>query len=45
MANYKVKEAVWLAAAIMAYDTYHSTDKPDQAMMYFKQVEIQKKAQ
>ncbi|WP_241994007.1 AAA family ATPase [Mesobacillus foraminis] len=37
--------AVWLATAILAYETFNRSDRPTKEMMYFKQSEIQKKAQ
>lgn len=43
--NLKVLEAVWLGAAVKAYETYHSKTKPTENDMYFRQVDIQKKAQ
>ncbi|MEK5037330.1 AAA family ATPase [Sporosarcina sp. FSL K6-3457] len=43
--NLKVIEAVWLGAAVAAYETYHSKTKPSENDMYFKQVDVQKRAQ
>ena len=43
--NLTVLEAVWLGAAVLAYETYHSKTKPSENDMYFRQVDIQHKAQ
>ncbi|MEC1071322.1 AAA family ATPase [Priestia megaterium] len=37
--------AIWLATAILAYEIFNRSDKPIKEMMYFKQSNIQKKAQ
>ncbi|MDP5276204.1 AAA family ATPase [Chengkuizengella axinellae] len=44
MSKYEVNESVWLATAIMAYETYYNTTNPNREMMYFKQKDIQNKA-
>ncbi|MCZ8540290.1 AAA family ATPase [Psychrobacillus psychrodurans] len=43
--NLTVIEAVWVGAAVLAYETYHSKTKPSENDMYFRQVDIQQKAQ
>ncbi|WP_260858122.1 AAA family ATPase [Bacillus sp. FJAT-22090] len=43
--NLTVIEAVWVGAAVLAYETYHSKTKPSENDMYFRQVDIQHKAQ
>jgi len=40
-----VLEAVWLGAAVAAYETYYSKTKPSEKDMYFRQVDIQQRAQ
>ncbi len=37
--------AVWMATSILAYETFNRADHPTPEVMYFKQSEIQKKAQ
>ncbi len=45
MNNYKVNEAVWIAAAMMSYEKYYSSEAPQAKDMYFRQVAIQIRAQ
>ncbi|MCA1052786.1 AAA family ATPase [Priestia aryabhattai] len=45
MNTYRVSDAVWLATAIMAFETFYNSEKREQGGMFFKQQEIQKKAQ
>lgn len=40
-----VTATVWLATGILAFETFHQFDNPTKEMMYFKQSEIQKRAQ
>lgn len=40
-----VATAVWLGAAILAYEAYQRNEQPTAQRMYFKQSDIQKKAQ
>jgi hypothetical protein len=42
---YRVPDSVWLATAIMAYETFYNSTNQTSDMMYFKQGDIQKKAQ
>lgn len=42
---HNVPESVWLATAILAYETFHNSTNPTSDMMYFKQGVIQRKAQ
>lgn len=46
--KYKVIDAVWLGAAVLAYETYYKSDEASEVStedMYFQQSIIQKKAQ
>lgn len=45
MGIYRVPDSVWLATAIMAYETFYNSTNPTSEMMYFKQGDIQRKAQ
>lgn len=45
MKIYDVSESVWLTTAIMAYEAYNKSDSPSPEAMYFKQTDIQVKAQ
>lgn len=45
MGIYRVPDSVWLATAIMAYETFHESINPTSEMMYFEQGDIQRKAQ
>ncbi|WP_019414641.1 hypothetical protein [Paenisporosarcina sp. TG20] len=43
--NYGVIESVWLATAIMTYEKLCIGENPTVIQMYFKQSDIQKRAQ
>lgn len=43
MGIYRVPDSVWLATAIMAYETFHESINPTSEMMYFEQGDIQRK--